>query len=459
MRSSDPRNRNALLLLGAGALVGLAARVWFAWTDDGLLWPDEFYQSLEPAHRAVFGYGWQAWEFLEGARHWTLPGVVALVMKLSGAEYLRGVELFFCLAGVATGFAVFALARALGASAPGAAAGATTFWLMGLAVYCAPRALGETLSALPVTLAFALLLGAPSRWKTSLAALLLTFAVGLRLQNGVFCLGALWLAWKQRSYFRWLFTALAVGALAYGAVDWLTWGRPFHSTLVYVKFNVLHSGNFGKSHFFHYAVSLVTAEGFTVIPLIALAARAWKTRREVPYVMLAFLLVHSAIPHKELRFIFPLLPLLCAQAALGLDGAPRWALPALLAASAVSLATFHTLTFGRLGITNPDRGLSAIDYMGPENRLLRRASTLTDLCGLKLYDVENWRTGGYAYLHRRVPMYRRDPREAGEGHFNYAIAKRGSVEGAEVAADGDAVLLKLPVAGCAPDTSYDFHLE
>lgn len=28
--------------------------------------PDEFFQSLEVAHRLVFGYGWQTWEWREG---------------------------------------------------------------------------------------------------------------------------------------------------------------------------------------------------------------------------------------------------------------------------------------------------------------------------------------------------------------------------------------------------------
>ena len=39
-------------------------------TDDGIYWPDEIHQSLEPAHRLVFGYGLIAWEFSDGARNW-----------------------------------------------------------------------------------------------------------------------------------------------------------------------------------------------------------------------------------------------------------------------------------------------------------------------------------------------------------------------------------------------------
>jgi hypothetical protein len=124
----------------------------------------------------------------------------------------------------------------------------------------------------------------------------------------------------------------------------------------------------------------------------------------------------------------------------------------------MSLATLPTLTFWRLGIQNPSGELSAIDYAGPENRLLRHASKLTDLCGLKIASIENWRTGGYAYLHQRVPMYRNEPPDAGEGHFNYVIAKRGSFPGAEIATDDDRALIKLPT-GCTPDLTYDWHLE
>ncbi|HEX8822710.1 MAG TPA: hypothetical protein VF794_22475, partial [Archangium sp.] len=61
----------AVLVLALG--VGAALRVWTALTDDGIYWPDEVFQSLEPAHRLVFGYGLKAWEFIEGARNWALP--------------------------------------------------------------------------------------------------------------------------------------------------------------------------------------------------------------------------------------------------------------------------------------------------------------------------------------------------------------------------------------------------
>ena len=55
-------------------------------------------------------------------------------------------------------------------------------------------------------------------------------------------------------------------------------------------------------------------------------------------------------------------------------------------------------------------------------------------------------------------MYRFEPPGAGEGHYNYVISRRGGVSGTEVATQGDLALIKLP-SGCAPDLTYDWHLE
>src|ERR1700694_1797806 len=44
-------------LLAAVLALGALPRVFLALTDDGIYWPDEIYQTLEPAHRLVFGYG------------------------------------------------------------------------------------------------------------------------------------------------------------------------------------------------------------------------------------------------------------------------------------------------------------------------------------------------------------------------------------------------------------------
>ena len=75
-----PRSRTARLILWSALIAGLGCRVYVMFTDDGIYWPDEIHQSLEPAHRLVFGYGLIAWEFSEGARNWAFPGLIAGLM-------------------------------------------------------------------------------------------------------------------------------------------------------------------------------------------------------------------------------------------------------------------------------------------------------------------------------------------------------------------------------------------
>src|SRR5262250_3404042 len=78
---AEHRRGLGLALLAASLCAGFAFRAWLSFHDDGIYWPDEIYQSLEPAHRLVFGYGLIPWEFVQGARSWALPGLVAGLLK------------------------------------------------------------------------------------------------------------------------------------------------------------------------------------------------------------------------------------------------------------------------------------------------------------------------------------------------------------------------------------------
>jgi GPI mannosyltransferase 3 len=63
--------RILLLLIALRTLNALAVRTFFQ--------PDEYYQSLEPAWRFVFGYGELTWEWREGIRGFLYPSVFASV--------------------------------------------------------------------------------------------------------------------------------------------------------------------------------------------------------------------------------------------------------------------------------------------------------------------------------------------------------------------------------------------
>ena len=461
------------VLLAAGWVL----RIRFALADDGLYWPDEIYQSVEPAHRLVFGYGLTAWEFIDGARPWVFPALVAGVLKgLSGlgleapGEYLVGLRVLLCTLGTATAYGCYRLARACGASFPSGLLAAALFSFAAPALYFAPRALSETASALPVVFGFAWALPPDaSRRKRLAGTALLGFSVWLRLQNAPFCAVILgvWALRRERRTLVEGAAMLAGWAAGLGALDLATWGSWFHSARVYLTFNLLEgkASGWGTAHPVYYLWRLLTSMPTVGPLLLGLSLAAARVAPALLVAAGAVLALHSAVPHKELRFVFPVLPLLCALAAMGWDrlraaSPPRvralgWG--ALATSLLLSAASLGRLTFGALGQYGRARRFdSALDDGGAVNRLLLRAHALPDLCGLKVETRHLAWTGGHSYLHRPVPLYGTPGPARSTGHFNYAVTGRGG-PGREVAAEGSQALVRLR-ADCVPDPSYTWRL-
>ncbi|AKJ07608.1 Alg9-like mannosyltransferase family protein [Archangium gephyra] len=466
-----------VLMLGVGATL----RVWLALTDDGVSWPDEIYQSLEPAHRLVFGYGMQAWEFLEGARNWTLPGLVAFLFKLSalvGLEEPRGylglTRGVFGLVGAATAWGSWRLARAYGASPLAASAGASLFALAAVPLYFGPRAMSENASALPVVLGLGLALAPGASRRMGVAgASLLGLAVLLRLQNGVFCVGLLAVLAARRDWraVRDALAVLAGWAFLFGLLDRLTWGRWFHSALVYLDFNVVKNGaaTFGTEPFSFYNRVLFRAMGGVTLVMAGLALLAARRAPGLLGVAAAFYLLHALQPHKELRFLLPVLPLFAALAGVGLDTVLRHlppsplrsALPlAVMAVAGLSGLRVGGLTFRDLGqYPGPKALQNAWDDFGPANRLLITAGKLPDVCGLKVEGVHLAWTGGYSYFHRDVPLYASHGPGRGSGLYSHVLTVSGAVANGEVvASEGPFVLVRLPNGRCTPDPAWSSRL-
>ncbi|HVE85959.1 MAG TPA: hypothetical protein VND93_24050 [Myxococcales bacterium] len=442
-------------MLAGAVAAGLAARLWLAFTDDGIYWPDEIYQSLEPAHRAAFGYGLRAWELVEGARCWALPGVLAGVMAVLRQPeiYLPAIRVLFCLCGVGTALGAARLARTCGADLPGAAAAGACCALLGLGIFFGPRAMSETASALPVVLGLSLVLERDARAREMiLGGSLLGIAAMFRLQAAVFAVGALLAVGitrpRQR---RWLALAatLAAWAFLFGLLDRVTWGSWFHSARAYLAFNLLEgqASRFGVLPASFYRLALYRSLGpvIVLLPLLALASL-----RRAPWPALlafGFFALHLWPPHKELRFLWPALPLLCSAAGVGISQLARLreraalgAAALLLALSVWSAAKVPRYTPFDLGVDMP----SAFDDGGPENRLLLQAHRLPDLCGLAVRTRPLGYLGGYAYLHRPVPLYGQE-RPPPPGAVNYEIAPGPR-------------LRRVLDGPCTPDPGFDDRL-
>lgn len=193
---------------------------------------------------------------------------------------------------------------------------------------------------------FALAVGLYTYWRNQpnhLQYLLLGALVGLafvfRYQLAIMIAGwGLWLILIARE--RWdkllVFTLGGLLAAGLGVVfDYWLYGEWLCSGWHYFEQNILldKASNFGVDPWWHYLTQLVIKgiPPFSLFYVAAIVAFFWlHPRHWLTWVALPFILVHSLIAHKELRFLYPLLPFLpialadLVQIIRNWDGAAWW---------------------------------------------------------------------------------------------------------------------------------------
>jgi phosphatidylinositol glycan class B len=459
------------LVLAAGLLLGLAVRLRLAVTDDSVYWPDQVHKTIEAGHRAAFGYGWQPWEYVHGAVSWTIGGMFAAVLwALAGLglddphRYVVVVRTLVAVASMLASWAVYRAVRDWGGAELPAAVASMLSALAAPVLYFSHRPLSETLSLAPVTFGVWLTLRPARRPRLdAVGAALLALSVLLRLQNGLVCLTVLAVLALRRDWrrLRPVALVLAAGAALYGAVDWLTWGVPFHSPWEYGRwtFGKGVAEAFGESPFPYYLRFLFLSIGPVSVVLLGLAvAAAWRAPGLVA-VPGVFLLAHSIEGHKEARFVLVAVPLLCMAVGIGLDQLGRRWRPVVavlvLAPVAYQAVTIERLTMRDIGQDHMfAASASAFAHSGEVNRLLFAAHRRADLCGLRVAVLEAAWSGGYTYLHRNVPFYDKwVPEARAAGHYNYEIVVRDPTDPRFVASDGGYGLRRVGDR-CRPDPAF-----
>jgi hypothetical protein len=470
---TQPGSERRFVLVAALLLaVAAAPRLWAALFDHSVFWCDEIHQSLEPAHRAVFGYGFRAWEFRAGARSWLFPGLFVVAWKLAALVGVASATTLVAIAKlmmVACSLLAIALAivwgRALGGM-PGAVLAGVLTAAFPLNVVLGHRALTEVPSATLLLGATFLISERRARASAATAGALAGVALFLRYQNGVVAAGLLlWLLVSRRRAEALAFAAVA-GAVVLlgGALDWLTWGHWFQSARAYLGFHARGgSAAWGYAAWSYYLLYLWRATGLALVPIMVGLVLAVRRAPAPVALVLASLAVHSVVGHKELRYVLPVVPLATTLAGGALGAA--LARPRGGAALAYGLAAVLAIALGWQSATDTYVAMGGFGAGSPwqiqanVNRLLLTAGKRADLCGLTLHDVDPWYTGGYTYLHRNVPFMRRlRPQELAAA--NYVLVRsttRLPAEYAPDAVDSGWTLFRRagacapPPAGWSPD--------
>ncbi len=402
------------LLVAALVAVGIALRVML-YDPWGQYHADEFYQYLEQGHRLVTGQGLIPWEGRLGIRNGLIPQLLAAPMALGEAVSPHGL-LPVHLARL--GFMALCLAMLAGAWGIGAARsredGLAALLVAALRydnVFFGTTLLSESLATALLACGAALLLVERAKVRTlRLAGFLLALGVLVRVQYAPFVVVLVALSLlKDRRKWRPLLVG-GLGALVLGAVSDLAFGQvPFAWAVGTLQANLGQgiAARFGVEGPFYYFEAMQAALGPAAIAIFIASVFAGKRYWPLILANLVNIAVHSAIAHKEYRFVFLSLFLTLVLAAIATVKAVNW-----VAArrSAAPLAR-------RLGLIAAMAGwlaLAALSWRDGEARLPRTGaayamaahavSSDSRICGLAV--PEDWHNHVVtAFLGRNVPLY------------------------------------------------------
>jgi hypothetical protein len=416
--------------IGLGALVALAIllRLQPVLVEPSAVWPDEIFQTAEPAHRLVFGSGLVAWEFQLGVRSWILPGIIAGLMELSRALG-DGPDYYLPL--IAAGFAAVAAAPVVCAflwcrlwfGAAGGLLAALAVAIAAEPVYFGARTLSESFAGHLLVVALWVLepgYRVASRRRLFLGGALLGLILVTRVQLAPALAAAfLWANWRaERARLAAISAGLGAVLAAAGSLDTLPLGYPFASIWRYVLYNSVYgvSSTFGVEAWPYYLqgeLGLWGGAGATMLLLAAIGAR----RLPLPAIVAAVIFaVHSGIAHKEYRFIYPAVMLVTVLAAAGLAQMAGWGREWLTgrgmrSTTAAGVSAALAVAWWGMASLQVWNGATIAAYRGRMHDKLAAAAVVAHgpaPCGVGLYGLagDDWGVyGGYTHFHRPAPMY------------------------------------------------------
>ena len=395
-----------------GLTVVLIGRFLIATLWPNIHWSDEIFQTLEPGHRLVFGYGLISWEYRQALRSYLLPGALSFFIALGSLlgngsyGYLTTVTLTLITLSLGP---IWALLKTYGDQWrwPEQILVMVVLGAWYELIYLAPKALSEVVTThlILTLLPFVFFSTQMSRRLLGVAGLGLAVAAGLRIQY-LPAVGLIFLITfyrQRRGAWRWLIYGALSGLLVLGVVDWLAWGYPFQSLWAnfYVQLIEGKSEQWGVGPWHFYLWRLWGGWAWAGLFIVGFGLIGLREAPLIGLVALAVLIPHMLVGHKEYRFVYLALFCILILAAFGVISSYRF------------LARYFGSTYVFLGLITFWLAMTILigrnfggwtRYQG----VLQAYQTLSrdeEMCGLATLNVPWYFTGGYTYLHRNVPLF------------------------------------------------------
>jgi hypothetical protein len=419
-------------LLAVIIIAAVIVRVITAVTSDSFNHPDENFQVLEQAHRLVFGYGFVPWEYRFSARSWIVPDIMAILLypfKVLGLDnpniYVPSIKILLSLFSIIVVISAYHIGKNIFSPKAGLwAAFFCALWYE--SVYFSVRPLSEVWATMFFMAAYALSFYRRSKTYVVLAALLACLSAAVRINYipAVIVLLIISILRLEKGWRKRYLLSIIAGVLLVGVFETVTQGKPFIS---YINFyNIDKSffmagppGSFfstdylrflGYSSFYLYYVMLIAGILF------------WRKNGRMISIILIALLSHVLIPAKghqiDYRHIYVVIPLILTvggiTVAVFVDRIEKMKPARLLSAAVAGVFLLVSITGALASLPGQHKVYEQrtfnvynnnIFYSNPRLEAYRYLYGQEDLRGL--YDAsDSWfRSGGFYYLHRDVPVY------------------------------------------------------
>jgi len=416
---AQPFTRTEWSLLAGLLALALACRLYVGIDTTYITHPDENFDYLEQGFRLAFGRGTVTWTYQLGLRNYLFPGFIAGVMRLGAMfgsrpdAYLNAVAVAMSLLSLSVVVCAFVWGRRVGGTMAALVTGfVAAVWFE--LIYFAPHTLSETIT-MDVLTAGACLCddqdGPVTDRRLWFGGAMLGLACVFRIQIAPAVVAiAVWLLWRRGARgFSLLVAGGAVPVVAAGLLDWATYSYPFQSFILNVWANLFSgiSAHYGTQPVTYYADLEAHYLGGFLAVLAVLALLGGWCRPLLLILALVIIGTHTALGHKEYRFLAPALPFVMVPAGLGLSRVLGWLevrsggarRPALVAA-ALGMVAFASWAQAVEGPFRREwfRGSGEI-------AAARSIAAMHEVCGIGAYGIDGTALAGTARYQHDAPVY------------------------------------------------------